>query len=575
MRSFVVVFLGAALLGLGSPGCRAADESVDEEAALSDLTRAAANPVNFTSPLPIPQVLKPISRAGSSVSYVLSAERGGTHYFDSAHQGETYAYSGGIPSEIRNSGGSVFRAASDNGLVLGPVLRLRRGEQVSLDFRANLDKPTNIHWHGLDVASDVDVMPVRGASGGASTKVTFEVKNQAATLWYHPHQHMDEGRQHYAGLNGMMIVDDDNSDALAAKGLPSTYGVDDLPLTLQDLRFDRNGKLRYIEDDQDKDGMLGDQFTINGVIHPVIRITKTLVRFRLLNASNSRAFKIGLSNRQSFFHIASDGGFLNRPLDVSSVSLGPSERAEIVVDFSKSRTGKINLVTYSFAPLEAEDALERQAGNEAGMEWRNGRKYRKRTGLTQDDITNVKKGRPPQGFGFAIAQILIPTNLPPATLPQELNTIAPADASTAINVANPRVFHLEGPPADDDKRNPGHVDFAATINGIKGDPELTRVDQRVRAGSREVWTVVNDADDMMHPFHVHGKQFRVLERIPEPGHPAVKVPVEEGWKDTVQVFPHETVKILMDFDTPPGNFFFHCHVIEHIDMGMMGIFAVE
>jgi bilirubin oxidase len=568
--------IGAVLLALAAPGCAATDERApNDETALNDLASAAAHPVNFTSALPIPPILQAASRDRLKVSYVLSAEQGGTHYFDSAHQGTTYAYSGGIPSEIRDSKDRIFRAAAANGAVLGPVIRLRQGEQVSMDFRANLDKPSNVHWHGLDVGPEVDVMPLRGASGGASTKVTFVVKNQAATLWYHPHQHMDEGRQHYQGLNGIVIIDDANSDALAAQGMPHTYGVDDIPLTFQDLRFDQNGKLRYIADDQDQDGMLGDQVALNGVIHPIITVTKTLVRFRLLNASNARAIKVGLSNKQKFFHIASDGGYLNAPLEVASVSLGPSERAEIVVDFSKSRTGKINLVSYSFAPLEAEDALEREDGDEAGLQWRNGRKYRKRTGEAKDDLANIRQGRPPEGFGFAVAQILIPTNLPPATLPQRLNSIAPPDPSVAVNVANPRVFKLEGPPTDDKTRNPQAIDFAATINGIKGDPEFVRVDQRVRAGSSEVWSIINDADDMMHPFHVHGKQFRVLERVPLPGHAAVRAPVEDGLKDTVQVFPPETVKILVNFDVPKGNFFFHCHVLEHIDMGMMGIFAVE
>ena len=153
---------------------------------------------------------------------------------------------------------------------------------------------------------------------------------------------------------------------------------------------------------------------------------------------------------------------------------------------------------------------------------------------------------------------------PAAPLPQKLNTIPPPDPSRAVNLESPRVFKLEGPSEEDHEHNPQGVDFAATINGIKGDPELARVDQRVRSGTSEVWAITNDADDMMHPFHVHGRQFRVLERIPAPGHPAIRVPVEEGYKDTVQIFPHETVKILVDFDIPPGNYFFHCHVLEHV-----------
>jgi blue copper oxidase len=553
------------IAGVGT-ACSAASDSDT-----GDLTSAVRSGA-YSSALPIPPLMEATDTTGGATKYILEAKQGGLHYFDATRKSETFSYNGGIPASVLDNGGNVVKTATTNGSTLGPTFRVRKGEKLDVEFRANIDKTTSLHWHGLKANADADVMPVEGIASGMSYRTSFPIQQEAATLWYHPHQHMDVGRQVYTGLAGMFIVDDENSDALAAAGLPHEYGVDDIPVILQDLRFDtKNGHLKYVQDDQDQDGMLGDQISLNGVLRPIFTAKKALTRFRFLNASTSRPYKIAFSNKQKFWQIASDGGFLNAPVERTALSVAPSERVEIVVDFTKAKTGMIELVSFAFKPLDRDDAMEVQEGSESSLDWREGAKTRSRA--SKEDLQNVKDGRPPSGYGFALAQIRIPTDVQKQSvpaLPPVLNHVPDADPSVAANLDHPRTFQLEGPATDDKVHNPEGFDYAATINKVKLDPEMKVVNEHVKQNSFEVWDVTNAADDMMHPFHVHGGSFRVISRTTGPVSAG-----DLGLKDTVQTFPGETVRILVDWSIGKGNYFYHCHVLEHEDMGMMGIVAVE
>ena len=108
-----------------------------------------------------------------------------------------------------------------------------------------------------------------------------------------------------------------------------------------------------------------------------------------------------------------------------------------------------------------------------------------------------------------------------------------------------------------------------TINGQTFDME--RVDATIRRGETEIWSFVNSGV-LPHPIHVHAGQFRVLSRT---GGRDRIMPWETGLKDTVLTHPGETVDIAVRFDRHPGLFLFHCHNLEHEDMGMMANFRVE
>ena len=137
--------------------------------------------------------------------------------------------------------GKQTPTAGVNGPYLGPTVRLRRGEHVDLLVRNNIDEMTTMHWHGAHVPARMDGTPHQKIQPGETWTASFEVHQQAAPLWYHPHPHGTTGRHSYRGIAGFMWIDDDNSEAL---DLPKTYGVDDIPVVIQDKLFDDNGAFR-------------------------------------------------------------------------------------------------------------------------------------------------------------------------------------------------------------------------------------------------------------------------------------------------------------------------------------------
>jgi FtsP/CotA-like multicopper oxidase with cupredoxin domain len=141
-------------------------------------------------------------------------------------------------------------------------------------------------------------------------------------------------------LAGLIYIDDENSEKL---NLPKEYGINDIPLIVQDRRFNADGSFDY------RTSMMGvvagDTIIINGTVNPYLNVNKEHVRFRILNASNSQNVDISLSNGVDFQQIASDGGFLEVPLTRRSIFLSPGERAEVVIDFSRSDLDKISLMS--------------------------------------------------------------------------------------------------------------------------------------------------------------------------------------------------------------------------------------
>lgn len=229
-----------------------------------------------------------------------------------------------------------------NGTYLGPVLRVRKGEKVNILVKNSLSFPTTIHWHGLLVDGEQDGGPHQGIQPGDSWNPSFIVDQPAATLWYHPHFAGSAADQVYYGLAGLMYIEDDISDQL---NLPKEYGINDIPLIVQDRSFNSDGSFDY------QTSMMGvvpgDTILINGSVNPLLNVNRGNIRFRLLNASNSQTFEFTLSDGSNFQQIASDGGFLEAPVTRQSVVLAPGERAEVIIDFSQTRKSSVSLMTGS------------------------------------------------------------------------------------------------------------------------------------------------------------------------------------------------------------------------------------
>ncbi len=431
-----------------------------------------------------------------------------------------------------------------NGAFLGPTLRFRKGKDVSISVDNRLGEPTTVHWHGLHVPANVDGGPAQVIDAGSAWNVRFQIMQKAGTFWYHSHLMGKTGEQVYRGLTGMIIIDDDESAAL---DLPSNYGVDDIPLIVQDRRFNEDGSFRYVGMHRDvMTGVYGNRILVNGTGSPMFVPTTGKVRFRILNAANARSFNFAFDDGREFDYIASDGGLLQQAVRLRNIELAPAERAEIVVDFSDGRPANLMSV-----PIDSSSPYAPQ-GMMGNMLRMNEATY---SILALEPQSSLERS---------------------ANLPRVFTSISRIEESEAVRT---RQFTLAMPMGmgmmgrGQGGRGAGRsmsMGSEFTINGESMD--LNVVNERVSAGDTEIWEIHNDSM-MMHPFHIHHGQFQILDR--DGVAPAAH---EAGFKDTLRVGPGQTARFIMrfeDFPDPQSAYMYHCHILEHEDNGMMGQFTVE
>ncbi len=401
-----------------------------------------------------------------------------------------------------------------NGPHLAPTLRASRGETVMAFVSNGLgEETTTIHWHGMHLPAAADGGPHQTIAPGESWSPSWTIDQPAATLWYHPHPHSQTEDQVYRGLVGMFILDD--ADA-AEPALPRDYGVDDIPLIIQDKKLEDDGSLDFSKGPISPTGLLGDEILVNGTHDPYLEVSSERVRLRLLNASGARVYDIGFDDNREFDLIATEGGLLEGPQAMDRIQLSPGERAEIVAEFEPGE----EVVLRSYEP-------------ELG--------------------TNFFEGRFAGGDDtFDLLEIRAAGELAPAPeLPERLVVPEPPVEKEAEEV---RRFELSG---------------QGSINERSMD--MTRIDEVVAAGATEVWEVTN-ASGTPHNFHPHDVRFRVVE------YAGASPPAHlEGLKDTVYVPPGQTVRLVTefgDYTDPELPYMFHCHVLQHEDRGMMGQYTV-
>ena len=432
-----------------------------------------------TALLSIPSLLEPAIENG--VSHYGLTVGASQHDYQQAGMTDTYSYNGAS--------------------VLGPTLRLRSGASVAISVTNELNETTTTHWHGADVPAEDDGGPHSPIEPGATWVADFDVIQPAATLWYHPHLHGATAEHVYRGAAGMIIIDDDNP---AGALLPATYGVDDIPVIIQDRDFTGDGQLDFAIDGGDE-GNLDGVLTVNGTIDPYVETPTGLVRLRLLNGSQARVYQLSVEGSDMTM-VASEGGYLARPVKLDRLVLGPGDRAEIVLDVG---TEPAALVDSTFGRV-----LELRPNGSA------------------------------QGAGV---------------LPDKLATI---DRISESEIAVDRSFHMG------DVRNFWEFDPSWAINGVQFD--MNRIDLTVRFGNTERWTL--SSDDGEHVFHLHQSQFQILAINGEP-----PPPEESGWEDSVLVNAEREVVIAARFNSYPAEdvpYLFHCHVLDHEDLGMMGQYLI-
>jgi blue copper oxidase len=229
-----------------------------------------------------------------------------------------------------------------NGPYLGPTIRCRAGDRVTLGVKNTLPEPTTLHWHGLHLPARSDGGPHQVVEPAAVWEPSFEIKQRSSLCWYHAHLLGRTGDQVLRGLAGLFLIEDEESQSL---GLPSEYGVDDIPLVIQDRRFNRDGNFDYLSSMFDTTmGYKGNVILVNGTVEPHVVLRRQRTRLRILNGSNSRIYTLGRDDGADLLVIGSDGGLLERPMRQRRQRLGPGERVELLVDMQTDQT--VRLMSY-------------------------------------------------------------------------------------------------------------------------------------------------------------------------------------------------------------------------------------
>ena len=427
---------------------------------------------------------------------------------------------------------------------LGPILRMQRGQTLKLQYHNQIPDASIVHWHGLSVPDTMDGHPHHAIQEGQMFDYEYRLLNRASTYWYHPHPHGRTGPQAYYGLAGLLIVSDDEEAGL---GLPSAEF--DLPLVIQDRSFDGDNQLVYQADPMN--GFFGDKVLVNGQAQHTWKVQARPYRLRLLNGSNARIYKLAWQDEAPFTVIATDGGLLETPVQRSYLTLAPAERVEVWVDFSAYPPGQellLKSLPFSVSSGGMMDGMMTTSGlpNGAAM-----------------DVLRLQV-EPALGGDF------------PA-LPARLSAPGFFNEQDAVNRQNPRQITL------------AMNMMTGTLNGRSFVMDEVAKDEKVRLGDLEVWEFYNAEDGMgmgmmhgahPHPMHIHGVQFQVLERQIDAQnrqeYENIRAGfVDEGWKDTVLVWPGERVRVLIRFADYPGLYLYHCHNLEHEDGGMMRNYRVE
>ncbi len=427
---------------------------------------------------------------------------------------------------------------------LGPTIRTRQYSELNLHYQNTLTESVAVHGHGLHVPGEVDGGPQLAIEPGAEWQPGLSIVQPAATCWYHSHTHGKTGEQVYRGLAGLIIIDDEQSDSLP---LPNQYGIDDLPIIIQDRTFDEQNQLVYSLYNASEDGWLGDTVIINGAIGPFASVPAGKVRLRLLNGANARFYIVSFADNRVFHKIASDGGLLEAPVPLTTMELSPGERCEIVVDMSDGKpAGLLTLF---------EDEFDE---DEEG-----------KFGSLLDLLDRSEKDLPPPSLTLVVDKSL-PTHTAP--LPEQLTTIIRPQPK---EIVRSRDFILtmnhdsNFDNSDQHGQNGGHVAMDMKINGAAMDMNV--INERVQRGVWERWRIRSNQGE--HPFHVHGCSF-LIEQMGGSAPP----PDQRGWKDMVVLDDDEWSEILVRFDHPATErypYMYHCHILEHEDRGMMGQFTVS
>ena len=506
------------------------------------------------------------------------------------------------------------------GSYLGPLLRFEKGQKIRINLRNELDEPTITHWHGLHVPAVMDGHPLYAIDKGQVFVYECEMLNRASMNIYHPHPHNATASQVYHGLAGAILVNDQEERSL---GLPG--GEYEIPIVIQDRRFDDNNQLIYANHMRDRMmGFYGDRILVNG--HPDFNldVASRAYRFRILNGSTARIYKLAWDDNSPITVIGTDGGLLETPVNKPYVMLAPGERLDMWADFSGRNVGsQMVLRSRSFSGVLPKMAERMMGGGSMhGMTLPVGSDYP----IFSVKVTRQISDSPslPHKLStyhhYQISDTANPNKPVPIAIsegsmamllngrPYAYNDILPSERIPVNSLQLMEIFHAhggmgmiggmkhgDGDSAQDGDHKMGGMGMMGGMNhgdnaqggghkmggmGMMGG--MNHGGDKSQGGDHKMGGMGMGGMmmAMAHPIHMHGQSFQILSRTIEAGesedYATVKDGfIEGGWKDTVLVMPRERVKVIKPFQDFKGLFMYHCHNLEHEDMGMMRDFLIE
>ncbi len=402
-------------------------------------------------------------------------------------------------------------------------LELRRAIPRSITLENGLDAPTNLHTHGLHVSpeGDSDNVFVMVDPGETHTyRYQIPADHPSGTFWYHPHHHGQVAVQVFGGLAGAIVIDD---------------GIDELPefaaatsriLVLADPNV---GDSSAVLGGSMMDAMFGREgsaIVVNGRQHPRMQAsTGTLEHWRLVNASPSRYYALHLEGLQMHL-VASDVGRFDRPHLVNEVVLVPGERAEVLIPIDEP----------GIHPFITRTVDRGGMGMMGGGMGNRSAANRATTEIAVLEIT-----------GDSATSSALPAVLADIRMPPDAEVIRTRTVTIAMQMGM------------------GGGDGQFTIDGRSFDAD--RVDIISQLDTTEDWSIRNTSP-MDHPFHLHVWPFRVIDT-------SNGAELPQGWKDTVNVPANQTVTIRIPVRDFTGKSVYHCHILDHEDLGMMGIIDTQ
>jgi spore coat protein A len=419
------------------------------------------------------------------------------------------------------------------------------------------------HLHGGFVAADSDGNPAvrpRGFGRGQTQRVLYTNQTPqmpASLLWFHDHGLGTTRLNVFAGLAAAYILRDefDTGEEPNPIGIPG--GAYEIPLVIQDRRFNPDGSFLYPSTDISGATWIGEYFgdtmLVNGKVWPFLDVEPRMYRLRILNGCNARILSLDIGGA-NFWQIGAEGGLWDVPVRVQELVLAPAERADVLVDFSRFAGQTLMLKNHrpSKPVVTPAPALLQVMQIRVG--------------------TSVTKPGPDS----------VPSSLP----------------GRAADLGDPvRTRYITINEIDIDEPT-----WFLNLNGAHFDEGPTT--EAPRAGTVEDWVFVNLTGDT-HPMHMHLVTFQVVGRTPfdveayEEAHEGLHgvpggidptpfatgpmqppAPEERGFKDTVKANPGTFTTIRAKFELPAGvtapqDYVYHCHIVEHEDNDMMRPFTVR